>query len=200
MRKVLAVSAVAAALVGSAAAASPASACALVAGVDPCVGTTTVALNAGVISGVLSLTSTPAATLAGTSALASGPLGVTTISDLRGDATALTPSSWTFSMHATDFNLVGATTPGAAQTVTADKASVYLTTVPLAAILGTATYSSFPTTSGTALALNADHTAKTVFSATTHNLNTTTFVPTLQVDTTGKTAGLYTGTVTQSVS
>ncbi len=200
MRKVLALGAAAAALVSVGAAASPASACALVAGVDPCSGTTTVALNSGIISGALSLTATPAATLAGTSSLASGPLGLTTISDLRGDATLATPSSWTFSMKSTDFTLVGATSPNASETVTADKASVYLTTVPLAAILGTVTYSSYPTTTGTALALNADHSAKTVFSAVTHNLNTTTFIPTLQVDTTGKAAGLYTGTVTQSVS
>ncbi len=200
MRKILAVGTVGAALLGLAATASPASACALVAGVDPCAGTTTVALTSGVVSGVLSLTATPAATLTGTSVLASGPLGLTTVTDLRGDATALTPSSWTYAMKSTDFTLVGATSPGAGEIISADKASVYLTTVPLASILGTATYSSFPTTSGGATALNADHTARTIFSAVTHNLNTTTFVPTLQVDTAGKTAGLYTGTVTQSVS
>lgn len=179
MRKALALGTVAVAAVGVFAA-QPASAA-----------DTTVTFTAGTTGSTVSIL--PSAAVVGVT------VGNTVTGTLTSVITDLRPSSnsWTATVSATDFALFGATSQTGASLVPATSASIYNTAATLT-VPGTATLSNTHTTSGSALALSNN--AQTLLSATTANVNVTTVNSTLTIDVTGKNAGLYTGTLTQTVS
>ena len=106
-------------------------------------------------------------------------------------------NSWTDTVSTTDFTLVGATTPTGTALIPAASAKLWTPTA-LVSVPGTATITNDHATSGTALALST--TAATLLSAATTNVNVTALTHNLQIDTTGKASGLFTGTLTQTVS
>jgi hypothetical protein len=116
----------------------------------------------------------------------------TTVADLR-----LSGGNWTATISATDLTLTGATSPGASETIPATGMTAY-TTVVTPPVPGTAVVSA-PRTSGSPLSLT--NSAQTLVSTTSRsNVNTTVYSTTVSIPTTGKTAGVYTGNVVQSVS
>jgi hypothetical protein len=118
----------------------------------------------------------------------------TTVTDLRLSNSA----GWTATIASTDLTLVGAATPiPAAATIPATTITAYTgdvnSTVPgLATITGEYLAASPLTLSNTA--------ANFVVASARTNVNTAIYTATLNIPTAGKTAGVYTGTVTQSVS
>lgn len=116
----------------------------------------------------------------------------TTVTDLR-----LAGTGWTSTVSATDLTLVGASSPGASETLPATSMTAYTGDVnPL--LLGTVSITG-EYTSGSPLTLS--NAAQTLLTATGRtNANTAVFTTTVLVPTAGKTAGIYTGSVTQSVS
>ncbi len=179
MRKVLTLATIALAA-GAAFAAAPASAA-----------DTTVTFTAGVTGSTLSIVPSPAVVGVTAGNTVTG-LMTSTITDIRP-----TGGSWTDTISSTDFVLTGATDQTGANRVPATAASIYNTAVTVA-VPGTATVTNNYSTSGTALGLA--NTGKTLVTATTTNVNTTTLASTILIDVTGKTTGLYTGTITQTVS
>lgn len=175
MRKALALGTTALTLAGFAATAQPARA------VD---GTTTVALT--VVDGVLAITTTPAAAgvnsqVVGTGRTFTAPLGLTTVTDTRATSTG-----WTLSASTTAFTL--STDP--AVTIPANAATFSLLAAPTNTV-GSNTYSNTATTTPSTGALTT---------ATAAGINAATMTPVLHVAVPdAAAAGLYTGTVTQSV-
>lgn len=179
MRKVLPLATLAL-VAGTAFAASPASAA-----------DSTVTFTAGVTGSTLSIVPSPAI-VGVTSGNSVTGLMTSTITDLRP-----TGGSWTDTISSTDFLLAGATDQTGANRVAATAASIYTTAVTVA-IPGTATVANTHTALGSALALS--NSGQTLVSATTSNVNTTTLASTVVIDVTGKSTGLYTGTLTQTVA
>ncbi len=177
MRKALFLASVA--VIGGAALATPASAA-----------DTIVTVPVGV-SGLLALTAAPAAT----SDLSDPAIATiaTTVTDARVSGTG-----WVATISAEDFTLAGASSPGAAGTLPASSMKAY-TGVVVPQVLGTATISS--TFTNLASALSLSNSAQTLVSATSRsNINTAVYTTTLAIPTAGKTLGVYTGKVTQSVA
>lgn len=179
MRKALALGTLALAVAGSAFAATPATAA-----------DTTVTFTAGTPGGLSIL---PAAATVGV------PVGntvtatvATVITDLR-----VTSGTWAASAYASNFNLVGATTPSGTSQVPAANAKLYATSVTVA-VPGTASVTNSHTDSASALVLST--TGQGFVTAATTNANVTTLAETLEIDVTGKALGAYSGTLSQTVS
>lgn len=174
MPKVTAVAAAAAATLSLTALAAPAQAAE---------GTTTVALT--VVDGTLAIVTTAAAPavtsdFVGTGRVVTAPLGLTTVTDTRAASTG-----WTLSASASDFTLTGATAiPGSSARFSLLEAPV--------TTLGSNTYS------GTATA--GSPSSGTLTTASSDGINTATMTPVLHVAVPSTAAaGVYAGTVTQSV-
>jgi hypothetical protein len=95
-------------------------------------------------------------------------------------------------MKSTDFSLVGA----AGTTIAASKATVSMG-APTVAIPGTATITSYPA-AGSPLTLA--NTNQNLVTASATNANTVTYTPSMSLDFTGAATGVYTATVTQTLS
>ena len=178
MRKVLALS-TAAAAVAVGLAATPAGAA-----------DTLVTLPVGLGVETLAIAAPAAVVTPGTTAAAAI---ATTVTDTRLSNSA----GWKVSISSTDLTLVGASTPGTSGTIPATSMTAYTgdvnSTVPgLATITG-------EYTSGSPLTL-ANTAADFVVASARTNVNTAIYTATVNIPTSGKTAGVYTGTVTQSVS
>jgi hypothetical protein len=153
---------------------------------DTCSGTTAVTATVGSV-GIMSIATTAVATLAGTTSPATGSLGVTTVTD-----TNTGNHNWTVAMKTTDFSLVGA----AGTIIAANKASVSMA-APTVAIPGTATITSYPT-AGSPLSLLT--TNQNLVTASATNANSVVYTPNMSLDFTGAAVGVYTATVTQTLS
>ena len=182
MRKTLVVGSVAALAVGLALTSTPAQAAA---------GDTVVSFTVGTVGGV----SVSPGVYVPTNVAGANPVTGTVVSivtDLRTGT-----NSWTDAVSSTDFSLVGATTPSGTALIPVASAKLWTPTT-VVTIPGTATISNTHATLPNALTLSA--TSATLLTAATTNVNTTTLTHNLQIDTTGKATGLFTGTVTQTVS
>lgn len=153
---------------------------------DVCSGTTTVTATVGAV-GIMSIVTTPAATLTSTTSPATGSLGLTTVTD-----TNTGNHTWAVDIKSTDFSLVGAT----GTTIAASKATVSMA-APTVAIPGTATISSYP---AAASPLTLSNTDQGLVSASAANANTVTYTPSMSLDFSGAATGVYTATVTQTLS
>lgn len=127
----------------------------------------------------------------GSATTAAGSI-VSVVTDLR-----TTAGSWTDTVSSTDFTLVGASSPTGTALIPATSAKIWTPTT-VVTIPGTATISNTHTALASALTLS--NTPAPLLSATTTNANTATLTSNLQIDTTGKATGVFTGTVTQTVS
>lgn len=143
-------------------------------------------------SGLLAITALPAAVVEpGTPAIA-------TIATTVTDARLSNSAGWVATIASTDLTLAGVSSPGAAGTIAASTMTAY-TGVVVPNLVGTATLSSPFTSAGSGLTLS--NAAQTLVSATSRsNLNTAVYTTSISIPTTGKTVGIYTGTVTQSVA
>lgn len=174
MRKALALGTTALTLVGLAATAQPAGAA------D---GTTTVALT--VLDGTLAIATTTAAAgvnsqVVGTGRTFTAPLGLTTVTDTRAGSTG-----WSLSASTTAFSHSNGTA-----TIPASAATFSLLAAPTNTV-GSNTYEDTATTTPSTGALTTARAA---------GINTATMTPVLHVAVpTSAVAGVYTGTVTQSV-
>lgn len=178
MRKVLAGVLAALATTGFAVAAAPARAA-----------DTLVTLPVGVAVEALAIAAPAAIVTPGSPATATIASAVTD--------TRLSGSGWTVSISATALTLTGATSPGTAGTIPANTITAYTGTV-LPDVLGTVTIAS-PYTSAAPLTLSG--VPQSFVTATNRtNVNTAAYTATLRIPTAGKTTGVYTGTVTQSVA
>lgn len=182
MRKALVLGTVASAVVAGALAAQPASAAA---------GDTTVTFVAGTTGSTVSILPSAAVVGVASGNTVTGAM-TSVITDLR-----VAGGGWTDTISSTDFGLVGATTPSGASLVPASAAKIYNTAATVT-VPGTATVTNNYTSSGAALALA--NTGQTLLTATTTNVNVTTVLSTIEINVTGKTAGAYAGTITQTVS
>jgi len=117
---------------------------------------------------------------------------VSIVTDLRG-----TTAGWTDTVSSTDFSLVGVATPSGTSLIAATSAKIWTPTT-VVTIPGTATITNTHTALGSALTLS--NSAATLLSAATANVNVSTLTSNLEVDTTGKATGVFTGTLTQTVS
>ncbi|MCW2679570.1 MAG: hypothetical protein JWM62_971 [Frankiales bacterium] len=114
------------------------------------------------------------------------------VSDLR-----LSGTGWTVTIAAEDLKMAGVTDPSNDQKIPASTMTAYTgdveSTVPgLVTIAGEFTAST---------PLPLANTSKDLLTATSRtNVNTAAFTTTVKIPTTGKTQGIYTGIVTQSVS
>jgi hypothetical protein len=187
MRKTLLLGSVAAMAIGLTMTAVPANAAA---------GDTLVTFTVGIPT-VPTLSISPGAFVPGLGGTGSGGTTyadgtiVSVVTDLR-----TTAGTWVDSVSSTSFGLVGATTPSGTALIPASSAKIFTPTT-LVTIPGTATVTSH---ADLASAVTLSGTAAPLLSATTTNANITTLTHTLRIDTTDKAVGLYTGTVTQSVS
>ncbi|HEV7722462.1 MAG TPA: hypothetical protein VGO60_14310 [Iamia sp.] len=121
---------------------------------------------------------------------ASGQLGPVTVADTR----AALDSAWTASAISTDFTTGGATAP---ETVDATLVSYW--SGAATATTGTGTFTPGQANAGAAVAIDAEETAFTKTGGTGNN--SATWNPTLVVAVPGgAVAGVYTGTITQSVA
>jgi hypothetical protein len=172
---------------------------------DVCSGTTTVAFT--VLPDVGSISILPTAVAAGagvgetaptstgtdTAKTATVPLGVTTVLDSRTSS-----PGWTMSASASDFALAGGGTLAKA------KATFAVPLAPVAAnaglLTGALTGATPPTFSARATTPTGTNGSAALLTASAGSVNAAAFVPVMTVDVTGAAAGLYTGTVTQSVS
>ena len=153
---------------------------------DVCSGTTLVTATVGSV-GIMSIATTPAAALAGTSSPATGSLGLTTVTD-----TNTGNHNWTVAIKTTDFSLTGA----AGTIIAANKATVSMA-APTVAIPGTATITSFPA-AGSPLTLSTSN--QNLVQASAANANVVTYTPSMSLDFSGAATGVYTATVTQTLS
>ena len=152
-----------------------------------CSGDTLVTATIGSV-GVISITTAPAAALVGTSSPATGSLGLTTVTD-----TQTGNHSWAVSIKSTDFSLTG----DATKTIPATNAKVWLAAAP-AIVPATATIASYPQVGSEVSLAN---TPNAFLSASAANANTVTFTPQMSLSYSGTApVGVYTGTVTQTVS
>lgn len=176
MRRVLTVSAVLLATLASMPTANAAS--------------TTVTFTVGIASGTLAIAPTPA--VAGST---SGNTVTGTLASVVTDG-RIAGGSWTDSVSATDFGLVGAIDQTGANLVPVAQATIY-NSAAVVEIAGTAVVVNAHDSSSP---LTLSHTPATLISATTANVNVTAVTSVLTIGVANKTAGLYTGTVTQTVS
>jgi hypothetical protein len=96
-------------------------------------------------------------------------------------------------IKSTDFSLVGAT----GTTIPASNASVYMA-APTVAVPGTATVTSYPASTAKLALSNTD---QQLVAADAANANTVTYTPSMDLTFSGSdAAGVYTGTVTQTLS
>jgi hypothetical protein len=120
------------------------------------------------------------------------PLGVTTVLDSRTSS-----PGWTMSASASDFTTTGGTVAKA-------KAKFAIPLAPVAAdaalLTGALSGAVLPTFSSRADTPTGTNGSAALLTAGAGSVNAASFVPVLTVDVTGAAAGLYTGTVTQSVS
>jgi hypothetical protein len=191
MRKALVLGSVTAMAVGLTLAAAPANAAA---------GDTLVTFAAGTLGGLSISPGLYVPGAPGTNVVTGTMASVVT--DLRG-----TNAGWIDAASSTNFSLVGATTAqtsdgsmvdvGAAAVSTTGKAKLFSTAL-LTSVPGTATITNTHTTLGSALSLS--RTPATLLTAATANVNVTALTNTLEIDTTGLATGVFTGTVTQTVS
>ena len=152
-----------------------------------CTGDTLVTATIGSV-GVISIAVSPAGTLVGTSSPATGTLGLTTVTDTQTGS-----HSWAVTVKSTDFSLVG----DATKTIPATNAKLWLAAAPVV-VPATASFASYPQV-GTEVSLT--NTAQGFLSASATNANTTTFTPSMSLSYSGTDpVGVYTGTVTQTVS
>lgn len=148
-----------------------------------------VTLAVGLDTPTLSITAPVAVVVPGSPATATI---ATTVADLR-----LSGTGWTSTISTTALTLTGVTTPGTAGTIAASTMTAYTGQV-VPDLLGAVTIDN-EYTSGAPLTLST--TAQPLVVATGRtNINTNVFTTTVSIPTAGKTQGLYTGTVTQSVS
>ncbi|MCU1587398.1 MAG: hypothetical protein JWN31_891 [Frankiales bacterium] len=184
MRKALALGTLSLAAAG-AVLATPASALPL-----PGLGDTTVTFVAGTPGGLSIL---PPPLVVGVP-LGNNVTGVMTsvVTDLR-----LAGGGWTDTVSSSNFNLVGALDPAGDSSIPASAVKMYTTSASVA-IPGTATVSNVHTALDSALSLS--NTGQELLHATTSNINVTTLLSTFSIDTTGKSLGAYSGTITQTVS
>lgn len=204
MRKVLVLSITAAALAGGMA--TPALAVCGANPLDQCSGNTLVAFTVLPDVGSISIVATPAAVGVSNTALApvstgtdgaksvAVPLGVTTVLDGRTSS-----SGWSVSASANNgFTLTGGSSP----TIAASRATFSVPVAPVAAdaslLTGALTGAGQSTISSRATTPVAS--GSVILTSSSTSVNATTFIPQLNVNVTGAAAGLYTGTVTQSVS
>lgn len=147
-----------------------------------------VTLAVGLDTPTLSITAPTAVVVPGSPATATI---ATTVADLRVSGTG-----WTSTISSTDLTFAGVAEPGTAGTIAASSITAY--TGEVTPVLPTVTING-EYTSGSPLTLSSS--AQSLLVATGRsNVNTSVFTTTLSIPTAGKTAGLYTGTVTQSVS
>ena len=150
---------------------------------------TLVTLPVGLGVETLAISATAAVVTPGATATAVIP---TTVSDLR----LANGAGWTATIRSTDLVLAGATSPTDAAKIPASSITAYTgavsSTVPGVATISGTLSTSPVTLSGTEQSF--------VVATSRTNVNTAIYNTTLTIPTTGKTAGLYTGTVTQSVS
>lgn len=182
MRKALVLGATAVTVLGLALTAAPASAAA---------GDTLITFTVGTTGSTVSISPGVFVPGAGSATTADGTI-VSVVTDLRTSA-----GSWTDTVSSTDFSLVGASSPSGTALIPATSAKIWTPTT-VVTIPGTATISNSHTALGSALTLA--NSAATLLSATTANVNVATLTSNLQIDTTGKATGVYTGTITQTVS
>jgi hypothetical protein len=182
MRKALLFGSVSAVALGMALTAAPASAAA---------GDTLVTFTAGTTGSTVSITPGVYVPGTGSANTVTGTI-VSVVTDLRPSA-----GSWADTVSSTDYSLVGATSPSGTALIPASSAKIWTPTA-VVTIPGTATVTNTHTALGSALTLA--NTSAGLLSATTANVNIATLTSSLQIDTTGKAAGLYTGTLTQTVS
>jgi hypothetical protein len=147
----------------------------------------TVVLAVGLADTTLSITAPTAVVVPGSPAVATI---ATTIADLR-----LTGTGWTSTISSTNLSMAGV--PATADnTITAASMTAY--TGDVEATLPTVTIGS-EYTSGSPLTLSTS--AQPLLTATGRtNVNTSVFTTTVVIPTAGKDTGVYTGTVTQSVT
>jgi hypothetical protein len=199
MRKPVALTLAGAALT-AVAAAGQATACTVG---DLTCGTTDVAFT--VAAGTLSIVTTPAtvgtaanpgaaptSVVSGGSTTVTVPLGATTVTDLR-----VASTGWSMSATAPDFALA----TDATKTIAKTGAAFYIPALPTADLTaGAPLLSTFSARSSSPTAVNASGSA-TILTSNSTGPNAAVFTPYMQVTVpTGSTAGLYTGTVTQSVA
>jgi hypothetical protein len=147
-----------------------------------------VTLAVGLDTPTLSITAPTAVVVPGSPASATI---ATTVADLR-----LSGTGWTATISSTDLTYAGVSSPSGAQTIAASTITAY--TGNITPVLPTVTIDN-EYTSGSPLTLSNSAQSLVVATGRT-NVNTSVFTTTLSIPTSGKTAGLYTGTVTQSVS
>jgi hypothetical protein len=203
MRKVLALTVTAAALASMAA---PAMAACGANPLDQCSGNTTVAFAVLPDVGSISIVATPAAVGVSNTALApvstgtdaaksvTVPLGVTSVLDGRTSS-----AGWSVSASANSgFTLTGGSSPS----VAASKATFSVPAAPTAADAGllTGALTGAGTSSIGSRASTPVASGSVILTSNSTTVNATAFLPQLHVDVTGAAAGIYTGTVTQSVS
>jgi hypothetical protein len=182
MRKAFTVTSAAALLVGTALAATPASAA------D---GTTTVSFT--VVDGTLAIVTTAAATAVNTAVVGTGKvadisLGATTVNDTRS-----TTSGWSYAAKTTDFT---STLSGSTATISKTAAAFWIPGT-VTSTLGSPTFSGQVTTP---TAVGSDGASGVLLKATATSANDATFTPWLRVTASTSTPlETFTGTVTQSV-
>lgn len=171
---------------------------------DQCSGTTTVAFTVLPDNGTISIVAAPAAVGAGlgeTAPTSSGTDAAKTVTVVLGATTVLdgrtASPGWSVTATASAFTLTGTAT-----TIAASKATFTVPNVPVAAdsalLTGALTGASTSTISSRATSPASN--GSVILASSSSSVNATTFTPQMRVDVTGATSGLYTGTVTQSVS
>lgn len=147
-----------------------------------------VTLAVGLDTPTLSITAPTAVVVPGSPASATI---ATTVSDLRESGTG-----WTSTISSTNLTFAGVATPGVAGTIAASTITAW--TGEITPVLPTVTING-EYTSVSRLTLSNSAQSFVVATGRT-NVNTSVYTTTLSIPTSGKTAGVYTGTVTQSVS
>jgi hypothetical protein len=202
MRKALALTLLGAAVTMTAGAGAASAACGT--GLDVCSGTTTVAFTVLPDTGSISILPTAVAAGAGvgetaptssgvdTAKSATVPLGLTTVLDSRTSS-----PGWTMSASASDFTATGGTVAKANAKFAIPLAPVAADAALLTGALSGAVLPTFSSRADTPTGTNG---SAALLTAGAGSVNAASFVPVLTVNVTGAAAGLYTGTVTQSVS
>ncbi|MEO6205238.1 MAG: hypothetical protein ABIO67_07650 [Mycobacteriales bacterium] len=150
---------------------------------------TVITLSVGLDTPTLAIAAPAAVVVPGSPASATI---ATTVTDTR----LAGPTGWVVSISSTALTLSGVGTPGAAGTIAATTMTAS-TGVITPDVLGTVAVTGVPTVSPISLS----GTPQTFVTATSRaNANVTAYTATLSIPTAGKTAGVYTGTVTQSVA
>ena len=156
---------------------------------DVCSGTTTVTATVGSL-GIMSIAPGATGALTGSGASVTGSLLPTTVTD-----TNTGNHNWTVNVASTAFSLVGASP---AVTIAANKATIWMG-APTVTVPGTASFAAgaYPT-AGSPLTLSG--TPQALLTANATNANVVAFTPSMSLDATGSPVGVYTATVTQTLS